>query len=488
MQAQFQPTALLTDLYEFTMAEVYFRRKMLQPATFSLFIREPPPDRGYYVSAGLEAVLEFLESVRFSADDLEHLASTGLFSRGFLDYLSKFRFQGRVDAIPEGRLFFRNEPLLEVTAPIIQGQLVETAVINLLNLHVTAASKVARCVHAAGGRDIVDFSLRRTQGPSAGMAVARSGYIAGMSATSNVLAGKAYGIPVAGTMAHSFVTSFEEEIDAFRAFGEIFGDRTVLLIDTYNTYSGAKKAARVAREMASRGQQLRGVRLDSGDMVALSRQVRDLFDAEDLPEVKIFASGGYDEFKIERSVREGAAIDAFGVGSKMGVSAYSPYTDMAYKLVQYDDRPVMKLSSGKKTLILPKQVVRKSADGRLTGDTISLRKEMLDGEPLLETVMQDGRRTAQPEPLESIRSRFRAEWETLPEAVKSITDPQAYPVAVRRRLEDLQQDVGSTRSPGRSRRADRSAIRRHSSAFDRRSAVGLHGPRSVDGCGTLHRA
>jgi len=441
MESQPTHAALLTDLYEFTMAEVYFRRNMHQEATFSLFIREPPPDRGYYVSAGLEMALDFLQSVHFSSEDVDHLASTDLFSRGFLDYLSKFRFHGRVDAIPEGRLFFGYEPLLEITAPIIEGQLVETAVVNLLNLHVTAASKVARCVHAALGRDIVDFSLRRTQGASAGMAVARSGYIAGMRATSNVLAGKAYGIPIAGTMAHSFITSFEEEIDAFRAFGEIFGDRTVLLIDSYNTYAGAQKAVQVAREMEARGQRLRGVRLDSGDMTALSREVRDLFDEEGLSHVRIFASGGYDEFKIERSVREGAAIDAFGVGTKMGVSADSPYTDMAYKLVEFDDRPVMKLSSGKKTLILPKQVVRKSADGRLTGDTITLRSETLEGEPLLQTVMKDGRRFERGETLEKIRDRFRAEWETLPDAVKSIREPRPFPVSVSQPLQDQQKDV-----------------------------------------------
>jgi nicotinate phosphoribosyltransferase len=435
------PPAMLVDLYEFTMAEAYFREKMFQPATFSLFIREYPPHRRYFISAGLEGVLDFLESMQFVPDDLEYLDSTGLFSRDFLDSLADFRFTGEVVAIPEGRLFFKDEPVLEVTAPIIEAQLAETAVINIINLHVNIATKVSRCVHTAQGRNIVDFSLRRTQGTDAGMAVARAGYIAGMSATSNVLAGKSLGIPVAGTMAHSFVTSFEEEIDAFRTFARTFGDRTVLLIDTYDTLVGAEKAVVVAKELVEGGRRLRGVRLDSGDMVELSRKVRELFLREGLAYVDIFASGGFDEFKIDQSIRNGAEIDAYGVGTKMGVSADSPYTDIAYKLVQFDGRPVMKLSSGKKTLVAPKQVFRKEKNGRLTADTIGLRKEMLEGEPLLRTVVRDGKRTGERESLDTIRSRFKEEFEKLAPAIKSIKKPQMHPVDVSDRLERLQQRV-----------------------------------------------
>jgi len=435
------PMAMLTDLYEFTMAQVYFREQMFQPATFSLFIREYPPHRGYFISAGLEGALDFLESMRFAPDDLEYLDSTGLFSRDFLDYLADFRFTGEVFAVPEGRLFFKDEPVLEVTAPIIEAQLAETAVINMLNLQVNIATKVSRCVHAAQGRNIVDFSLRRTQGADAGMAVARAGYIAGMSATSNVLAGKSLGIPVAGTMAHSFVTSFEEEIDAFRTFARTFGDRTVLLIDTYDTLSGAENAVVVAKELAASSRRLRGVRLDSGDMVALSRKVRDLFRRKGLEYVDIFASGGFDEFKIERSIRNGAEIDAFGVGTKMGVSADSPYTDIAYKLVQFNGRPIMKLSSGKKTLVAPKQVFRRKKNSRLIADTIALRQEMLEGEPLLRAVMRGGKRTGERETLEAIRGRFKEEFEKLAPATKSIENPQMHPVGISDRLESLQQRV-----------------------------------------------
>lgn len=379
--------------------------------------------------------------MRFSSDDLAHLDSLGLFSDDFLSHLDGLRFTGEVVAVPEGRLFFKNEPVLEITAPIIEGQLAETAVINLVNLQSNIAIKVSRCVHTARGRNIVDFSLRRTHGTDAGMAVARAGYIAGLSATSNVLVSKLYGIPVSGTMAHSFVTSFDDEIDAFRSFAEIFGNRTVLLIDTYDTLAGAENAVKVTREMAQRGQRLRGVRLDSGDMVGWSRQVRNLLYGEGLQEVKIFATGGFDEYKIDRSIRDGAQIDAFGSGTKMGVSADCPYTDMAYKLVQFDGRPVMKLSSGKKTLVAPKQVFRRTEDGLYTGDTIALRREELEGEPLLRTFMRGGKRTGAPEALNAVRSRFKEEFGKLPEAYKSIEDPPVFPVDVSERLRNLQKRV-----------------------------------------------
>jgi len=437
------PPPMLTDLYELTMAEVYLRRGMFQPATFSLFIRAYPPDRGYFVSAGLENVLAFLEAACFSSEDLDYLSSTGKFSREFLDYLSRFRFAGEVAALPEGLPFFADEPVLEVTAPIIDGQLVETAVINMMNLQINLATKVSRCVHAARGRPIVDFALRRTQGTDAGMALARAGYIAGLAGTSNVLAGQVYGLPVSGTMAHSFITSFEEEIEAFRTFAEIYGNDTVLLIDTYDTLQGAAKAVTVAQEMAGRGQELRGVRLDSGDMTDLSRRVRALFDREGLDKVRIFASGGFDEFKIARSIQDGAAIDAFGVGTKMGVSADSPYTDIAYKLVQYGDRPLLKLSSGKKTLVARKQVFREENDLGLAGDTIGLREEKLAGRALLRTVMQEGRRTeaGRAEDLETLRDRCAEELSKLPEGVKAISHPATYPVQTSIRLNELQENV-----------------------------------------------
>jgi nicotinate phosphoribosyltransferase len=441
MEPPIKSLALLTDLYEFTMAQAYLQNNMFAAATFSLFIRDYPPHRGYFVSAGLEDVLDFLEWFHYSQEDLDYLSSTGLFSEDFLHYLSELRFTGDVYAIPEGRLFFKDEPVLEVTAPIIEGQLMESFVINAINLQTNMASKVSRCVYVANGRNIVDFSLRRTQGTDAGLKVARTGYIAGLAGTSNVLAGKLHKIPVSGTMAHSFITSFNEEIDAFRAFAEVFGDNTVLLIDTYDTLTGAEKAIEVAKEMAKRGQKLKGVRLDSGDMTKLSKQVRELLRQEGLEDVNIFASGGFDEFKIADSLADGAEIDAFGVGTKMGVSADSPYTDMAYKLVQYDGRPVLKLSSGKKTLVAEKQVFRKQANGRLNKDIIALRHENIEGEPLLKPVMEGGKRLQPPESLDVIRERFTREFTMLDDTFKAIKDPKVYLVEISPKLEKLQQKV-----------------------------------------------
>ncbi len=435
------PLELLADLYELTMAAAYHRCGMAAPATFSLFIREYPPHRGYLVSAGLEEVLRFLEGFHFTQEDLDYLDAQDLFPQEFLHYLGSVRFTGDVFAQPEGRVFFRDEPILEITAPIIEGQLVESFVINAINMQTAIASKAARCVHAASGRRLVDFSLRRTQGLDASLKVARSSYIAGFAATSNVLAGKRYGIPIAGTMAHSFVTSFPEEIDAFRAFAETFPQNTVLLIDTYDTVVGAHKAVTVAREMEARGQKIRGVRLDSGDMALLSRQVREIFDREGLEDIKIFASGGFDEFKIADVLGRGGEIDAFGVGTKMGVSADAPYNDIAYKLVQYDRRPVLKLSAGKKTLVGEKQVFREAEGGKLLKDTIALRTERLPGEPLLRRVMKGGRRAGPQESLGEIRERFSEELATLDDTFKALEHPASFRVDLSLALRELQQEV-----------------------------------------------
>jgi len=434
-------TVLLTDQYELTMAAAYFRHDMFSDATFSLFIRKYPQDRAYFVSAGLEDVVAYLESFRFDDEDMDHLESMGLFDRDFLDYLAGLRFSGSVYGIPEGRVFFRDEPILEVTAPIIGAQLAETLIINLVNLQVSVATKAARCVHAARGRGLVDFSLRRTQGMDAGVKVARSSYLAGFKGTSNVLAGKLYGIPVSGTMAHSFVTSFEEETDAFRAFAETFPENTVLLIDTYDTVTGARKAVEVAGEMAEKGEKLRGVRLDSGDMAQLSKEVRKIFRDAGFDDVSIFASGGFDEFKIDRLLEEGGDIDAFGVGTKMGTSADAPYTDMAYKLVQYDGRPVLKLSSGKKTLVGEKQVFRFYQKDKIHRDLIALRDERLEGEPLLKQVMKGGKRLQDPESLETIRQRFEKEFEKLDGKHKSLEGPEEVAVDLAPGLRELQKKV-----------------------------------------------
>lgn len=441
MKTKLSDLALLTDLYELTMAAGYFRHQMFAPATFSLFIRKYAPHRNYFVSAGLEEVLDFLEDFRFSREDLDYLASTGLFAEDFLQYLSTVRFTGDVVALAEGRLFFKDEPILEVTAPIIEAQLVETFIINAINLQVTIASKAARCVAAAQGRDLVDFSLRRTQGVDAGMKVARASYLAGFVGTSNVLAGREYGISISGTMAHSFILSFPEEIEGFRAFVRTFPDHTVLLIDTYDTLAGAEKAVRVGQEMLARGEQLRGVRLDSGDMAQLSKEVRNILHRAGFDSTQIFASGGFDEYKIADHLQRGAEIDAFGVGTKMGVSADAPYNDIAYKLVQYDGRPVLKLSTGKQTLVARKQVFRVLENNRLGKDIIALREEKLSGEPLLRRVMQDGRRLHAAEPLKAIRERFLNEFATFDERYKAVSDPPIYPVELGPELQQLQDQV-----------------------------------------------
>jgi len=432
---------LLTDLYELTMAASYFENSMVEPATFSLFIRNYPHGRSYFVAAGLEQFLGYVANFHFSESDLAYLDRTGLFSDDFLEYLKTMRFTGSIYGLAEGEVFFVDEPILEVTAPIIEAQILETFVINTASLQSMIATKAARCVHAARGRRLVDFSLRRSQGIDAGLKVARSTYIAGFVATSNVLAGKLYGIPISGTMAHSYISSFGDEIEAFRAFARSFPKKTILLIDTYDTVAGARKAAIVGQEMAKEGHKLLGVRLDSGDMTLLSQQVRNVLDEAGLRDVEIFASSGFDEYKIATTLKEDARIDAFGVGTKMGVSADAPYFDMAYKLVQYGERPIMKLSTGKVNLAGEKQVFRKTDhQGQFLEDIIGTRDETIEAAcPLLEPVMQDGKLLRKHPSLEEIRERFRKNFAALDEKYKALDGVHLYPVKLSARLSALQE-------------------------------------------------
>lgn len=434
---------IMTDLYELTMAASYFEQNMFASATFSLFVREYPPNRSYLVCSGLDPLLDYLETFHFRPDDLEYLRQTSLFPDKFLAFLESMSFTGDVRAIPEGRIAFCEEPLLEITAPVMQAQLVETFVINVINLSTLIATKASRCLHAAGTRRLVDFSLRRTHGMDAGLMVARASYIGGFIGTSNVQAGKRHRLPIYGTMAHSYVESFDREIDSFRAFAKSFPDNTVLLIDTYDTIAGAHKAVTVAREMREAGKTLRAVRLDSGDMVQLSQQVRQILDQAGFPEVRIFASGGFDEFKIQEILAAGAKIEAFGVGTKMGVSADAPYLNMAYKMVVYDGRPVMKLSSGKVSLAGPKQVFRRRDEkGLFKQDLIGLQEETVaDAEPLLIPVMKGGKRLLQSDPLSDIQHRFHKEFAQLPETYKDLQGNPNYPVAITPRLQTLQDQV-----------------------------------------------
>jgi nicotinate phosphoribosyltransferase len=434
---------LFTDLYELTMAASYFANKVSDVATFSLYIRDVYATRNYFVAAGLEQVLDELAAFQFSDQDINYLQSTGRFSEHFLDYLEQLRFTGDVYAMPEGTVFFANEPVMEVTAPIVEAQLIETFVLNTIGFQTMIASKAARCFHVAAGRPLIDFSLRRTQGQDAGIKVARSTFIAGFSATSNVLAGKIYGIPISGTMAHSYVSAFDNELDAFFAYADTFPDHSIFLIDTYDTIKGARHAAAVAKEMQKKGHTLIGVRLDSGDMVSLSREVRKIFDAAGLYDVKIFASSGFDEFKITKVISEGAAIDAFGVGTKVGVSADAPFVDVVYKMVRFKGRDVKKLSPGKVTLAGEKQVFRKSdQNGRYLEDIICQRDEIIaQGKPLLEKVMENGNLLHPHPQLQMLQEKFKENFASLDDGYKSIQDQKAYLVKLSQRIQDLQEKV-----------------------------------------------
>jgi nicotinate phosphoribosyltransferase len=434
---------LFTDFYELTMAQAYWQSCQTASATFSLFFRKYPPDRAYFVLAGLADVLNYLEGLRFSPGDLEYLDSLGRFDRDFLEYLRQLRFTGSVRAMPEGSIFFINEPVIEVAGPVIEAQLVETFLVNQINLQTILATKASRVVHAARGRQLVDFAARRTHGVEAANKLARVSYLAGFDSTSNTLAGALYGIPVSGTMAHSYVTSFESEIESFRHFGRSFPDTSTFLVDTYDTLEGTRKAAVVALEMREQGHPLRGIRLDSGDMLDLALKARVILDEAGLREVQIFASGGLDEFEVDELLRPGAPIDAFGVGTKVGVSADAPWTDCAYKLVEYAGRPVLKLSTKKQTLPGPKQVFRyRDPAGTYLRDVIARADERSeDGEPLLGEVMEEGRRVTPDPTLEELRKRFRREFACLPQQHKALRSPELYDARISKELEQLRQRV-----------------------------------------------
>ena len=437
------PTAgpLFTDLYELTMAAGYHRHGLHdQQATFSVFVRNPEHKRNYFVAAGLANVLAELERYRFTKDDIDYLRGLNLFPEGFLDYLAALRFSGDILALPEGTIFFAEEPLMEITAPLAEAQLIETFVLNTLGLGALIATKASRCVHAARGRPLVDFALRRTHGQDAGDQVARNTYLAGFAGTSNVRAGKRFDIPLAGTMAHAFISAYPSEIEAFRAFIDVFPNQAILLIDTYDTLEGARNAAAVAREMKARGQMLQGVRLDSGDMVALSRAVRTILDGEGFRDAKIYASSGFDEFGIDAVIRAGAPIDAFGVGTRVGVSADAPYMDIVYKLVRQGRRDVRKLSPGKRTLAGCKQLFRRrKADGTYQEDIIACREEKIDGaEALLVPVMAGGRRLGPAVSLPAVRQHLKTELAGLDPRFKDIHRYAAYPVRISNALEKRQ--------------------------------------------------
>jgi nicotinate phosphoribosyltransferase len=417
--------ALLTDLYELTMVTAYQSLGMEQTAAFEFFVRQLPPTRGFLVAAGLEQVLDYLETLHFSEDELRWLATTGRFRPDTLRRLESFRFTGDVDAMPEGTVFFAPEPVLRIVAPLPEAQLVETRLVNLLNLQTTVASKAARCRIAAGERSLADFGLRRTHGAEAGLLAARASYLAGFDSTAAVEAGREFGVPLTGTMAHSFVQVHDDEATAFRNFASEHPHGVTLLIDTYDTRRAAHTVVRLCRAGLAVG----AVRLDSGDLGALARDVRAILDDGGCDDVRIVASGGLDEHEIARLLAEGSPIDAFGVGTLLGVSADAPYLDCVYKLQEYAGRPRRKRSTGKETWPGRKQVFREiEADGQVAGDTIGLVDERLDGRALLRPAMRTGTRLPQPT-LEEARARARRQIASLPEACRRLRDAQ--PVRVR---------------------------------------------------------
>ncbi len=436
-----QNAALLTDEYELTMLQAYWSEGLTEEATFSLHSRKLPPGRNFMLACGLDEVLAFLETFRFSHDSLAFLSTLGAFRDEFLDWLGALRFRGEVRAVEEGTPVFPEEPLVEVTASLPEAQVVETFLMNQIHLQTMAASKAARVVAAADGRPVVDFGLRRIHGTDAGLKAARAFYIAGLASTSNVLAGRIYGIPVSGTMAHSYIQAHDDELAAFREFAELYPD-TVLLVDTYDTLKGVKKVVELASELGE-DFKVRGIRLDSGDLADLSRQARQILDAAGLEQVGIFASGGLDEYKIADLLEAGACVTGFGVGTRMSVSSDAPYLDMAYKLTAYAGRGRLKLSTGKTVFPGRKQVFRIEEGEGIQRDVVALEEEEHPGSPLLATVMREGRRLPGTRPsLNEIRESSARKVAALPPSIRGMApaDPP-FQVEVSPRLRNYQDTV-----------------------------------------------
>ncbi len=442
--------ALLVDLYELTMVDVYRRTGMAdRPATFSTFVRTLPEHRNFLVSAGLGDVLTWLEELRFEAADLDAIDQLGLFEPDFLDWLGRLRFTGSVRAVPEGTIVFPGEPILEVDAPIAEAQLAESFLLNQITLQTTLATKATRCRHAAAGRAVIDFALRRTQGLDAADKLVRAGAIVGLDGTSNVASAHRYGVPASGTMAHSFVQAHADELEAFRAFASAFGERTVLLVDTFDTARGVDLAIQVAQEMRERGIELRGIRIDSGDLGTLARDARTRLDDAGFEEIQIFVSGGLDEYRIAALVESDAAsIDGFGVGTALGVSDDAPALDSAYKLVSFDGRPVRKTSEGKRTWPGAKQVWRASD---WSGDVLGLADEPApaDHAPLLAEVFRAGERTGSGRwSLAESNEHFEQQWSAVPESLRSLRERVAHPVAISEGLSSLDRELDEKAQEG----------------------------------------
>jgi nicotinate phosphoribosyltransferase len=431
---------LSTDLYELNMVQAYLDQNENAEAVFEFFFRRLPARRSFLVAAGLETAIDYLETLRFGAEEIDWLAGTGRFRKNLLDYLADFHFTGDVHAIPEGTVVFPNEPLLRITAPLPQAQLVESRLINIMHFQSLIASKAARMVLMAGNKSLADFGLRSAHGAEAGLLSARASYIAGFGGVANVEAGMKFGIPIVGTMAHSFVQIHDDEATAFEDFARARPDGVVLLIDTFDTEAGARKVVELAPKLKKDGIVIRGVRIDSGDLAAMSRKVRDILDAGGLKDVIILVSGGVDEDFIAKVVAAGAPIDGFGVGASLDASSDAPVLDCAYKIQEYRGKPRRKLSEGKVTWPGRKQVWREVKNGRMFGDIVSVETDQQPGEPLVVQVMNGGKRVKPAETLTTIRARAAGELSRLPDALQKL-EPAQYSVAIADALEALGQEA-----------------------------------------------
>jgi len=441
-------SALVTDFYELTMLQAYFDCGMNDPATFEFFVRRLPADRNFLVAAGLAQVVDYLEALRFTPAEIDWLAGTGRFSTAFLDMLADFRFTGDVEAMPEGTVCFADEPLIRITAPLLEGQFVESRIMNLLHYETLIATKAARTVLAANGKLLIDFGLRRAHGAEAGLLSARAAYLAGFTGTATTIAAMRFGIPVFGTMAHSYIQAHDDEAAAFEHFSRSQPGNATLLIDTYATAAGAEKVVAVAKALRHDGIAIRGVRIDSGDLAAHARTVRAILDRGGLPDVDIIVSGNLDEYRVAELVASGAPIDGFGVGTRMNTAADGPYLDCAYKLTEYAGAARRKRSEGKSTWPGSKQVYRRyDASGVMRGDTLTLASAAAEGVPLLQPVMRAGKQCGHAVTLEGSRAHARAQLAALPEPLRAVEAAVGYPVEVAPALLALAHEV-DTRSAG----------------------------------------
>ena len=422
---------LLTDLYQLNMMQAYLDHGMTETAVFEFFVRKFPARRGFLVAAGLDQALDFLENLRFSSAEIDWLRRSGRFSAALLDDLAAFRFTGDVDAMPEGTVFFADEPILRVTAPLPMAQLVETRIINLVHFQSLIAAKAARLVLAAPGKQLVDFGLRRAHGAEAGLLAARASYIAGFAGSATMLAQAKFGVPIFGTMAHSFIQAHADETAAFLSFARARPENLVLLIDTYDTEAAARKVVALAPRLQAEGIAVRGVRLDSGDLIALAKSVRRILDEGGLRDVTIFASGGLDEDALMAMAAAAAPIDGFGIGTSLTTSSDVPSLDCAYKLQEYAGLARRKRSAGKATWPGRKQVWRRyGAKGEMAGDVISLETDARQGETLLRPVMRGGRRLEPQPSLEQCRAHAARELARLPAPLRALEPGATYPVVV----------------------------------------------------------